>query len=342
MKLSYYPHTIKLKDTFAIAAGSRNTTPAIMVEIEHNGLIGYGEASLPPYLEENQDSVINFLKNIHLDKYADISDINLLLANVDNSVPGNNAGKAAVDIALHDLWGKLNNLPLYKMLGVQIKKNLFTSLTIGISNPEDLEKKIESASDYKFLKVKLGSNRDKNIISSIRMYTDKPLFVDVNQGWTDKFLALDMINWLSEKNVLLVEQPLPKENLEDAKWLLEKTPIPIIADEAVQGFTDLEKIKDCYTGINIKLMKSGGIRNAYRMIKLARELNLKVMIGCMTETSCAISAASHLAPLADWIDLDGSELISNDLFEGMKIIQGEILIPDLPGIGAQKKSRIEL
>jgi L-alanine-DL-glutamate epimerase-like enolase superfamily enzyme len=338
MKLTYYPHTIKLIDTFAIAAGSRNTTPAVMVEIENDGLIGYGEASLPPYLEENQDSVINFLKNIHLDKYADISDIYLLLDIVDTSVPGNSAAKASLDIALYDLWGKLNSLPLYKMLGVQIKKKLFTSFTIGISNPEELERKIESASDYKFLKVKLGSNRDKEIISSIRMYTDKPLFVDVNQGWTDKYHALDMINWLSEKKVLLVEQPLPKGSLKDAGWLMERSPLPIIADEAVQGFSDLEKIKDCFTGINIKLMKSGGIRNAYRMIKLARELNLKVMIGCMTETSCSISAASHLAPLADWIDLDGSELISNDLFHGMKIKDGEIIIPDQPGLGINKKN----
>ncbi|MBK9097847.1 MAG: dipeptide epimerase [bacterium] len=338
MKLSYYPYTIKLKDTFSIASGSRNTTPAVMVEVEHNGLVGYGEASLPPYLEENQDSVINFLNNIHLDKYADISNINLLLDFVDNSVTGNSAAKASLDIALYDLWGKLNSLPLYKMLGVQIKKNLFTSFTIGISNAEELERKIESASGYKFLKVKLGSNRDKEIISSIRMYTDKPLFVDVNQGWKDKYFALDMMNWLSEKKVLLVEQPIPKENLEDAKWLLEKSPIPIIADEAVQDISDIEKIKDCYTGINIKLMKAGGIRNADRMIKLARDLKLKVMIGCMTETSCAISAASHLAPLADWIDLDGSELISNDLFSGLKIVSGEIVVPDTPGLGIEKKN----
>lgn len=338
IKLSYYPYTIKLKDTFAIASGARNTTPAVMVEVEHNGLVGYGEASLPPYLEENQDSVINFLNNIHLDKYADISNINLLLDFVDNSVTGNSAAKASLDIALYDLWGKLNSLPLYKMLGVQIKKNLFTSFTIGISNAEELERKIESASGYKYLKVKLGSNRDKEIISSVRMYTDKPIFVDVNQGWTDKYLALDMINWLSEKNVLLVEQPLPEENLEDAKWLLEKSPIPIIADEAVQDISDIEKIKDCYTGINIKLMKAGGIRNAYRMIKLARDLKLKVMIGCMTETSCAISAASHLAPLADWIDLDGSELISNDLFSGLKIVSGEIVVPGTPGLGIEKKN----
>lgn len=337
MKLSFYPHTIYLKDIFAIAAGSRKTTPAVMVEVEYNGIIGYGEASLPPYLEENQESVIKFLEKIRMDFFNDNSDIDFFLDAIQNTIPGNNAAKASLDIALHDLFGKMNNLSLHQMLGIKLKKNLITSFTIGISNPAELKTKIEAASAYKILKMKLGTDTDKEIISSVRKFTDKPIIVDVNQGWQDKYFALDMINCLSEKNVLLVEQPLPKENLKDAKWLFEKSPLPVIADEAVQEISDLEMIKDCYSGINVKLMKAGGIRNAYRMIKMARELNLKVMIGCMTETSCAISAASHLASLADWIDLDGAELISNDLFDGMKIIEGELIIPETPGIGVQKR-----
>lgn len=337
MKLSYYPYTILLNDTFAISAGSRNSTPAVMVEVEQNGIIGYGEASLPPYLVENQESALNFLQKIRLDLHGDVSKIDFLLDIVENTSPGNNAAKAAVDIAIHDVSGKINNLSLHQMLGIQMKNNLITSYTIGISSLEELEKKIAQTSRYKILKIKLGSDRDKEIISSVRESTDKPIIVDVNQGWVDKTLALEMINWLSNKNVLLVEQPLPKENVNDAKWLMDRSPLPVIADEAIQVASDLEKIKDCYSGINIKLMKTGGIRNAYRMIKRARELNLKVMIGCMTETSCAISAASHLAPLADWIDLDGAELISNDLFEGMKIIDGELLIPESPGIGVKRK-----
>lgn len=159
----------------------------------------------------------------------------------------------------------------------------------------------------------------------------------MNQGWTDKFFALDMINWLSEQNVILIEQPLPKDNFDDAKWLLERSSLPIIADEAVQILSDLKKNKDNYSGVNIKLMKAGGLRNALQMIKLARQLNLKIMLGCMTETSCAITAASHLAPLADWIDLDGAKLISNDLFDGMQIKNGEIDIPADSGLGISKK-----
>lgn len=336
MKLSYYPYTITLKDTFRIAAGSRNITPAIMVEIEHNGLVGYGEASLPPYLKENQSSVIGFLEKVRLQSYRDFSDIDLILNDINKLAKGNNAAKTSLDIALHDLLGKIRNLPLNQILGIQKKRNLFTSFTIGISSPEDLARKIKSASDYKIMKVKLGSERDKEIISAVRGLTDKPLFVDVNQGWTDKYHALDMINWLSEQKTLLIEQPLPKGNLKDAQWLLKRSPLPIIADEALQGISDLKKIKSCYSGINVKLMKSGGLRNAYRIIQLARELNLKVMIGCMTETSCAIAAAAHLAPLADWIDLDGSLLISNDLFTGLIFKSGEIIIPDAPGLGIEK------
>lgn len=337
MKLSYYPYTIRLKDQFSIAVNSRTTTPCVMVEIEHDGTIGYGEASLPPYLSENQPSVINFLSKINLESFQDASEINSILNYVESLESGNNAAKAAVDIALHDIWAKVNNMPLFKLLRIERKEKLFTSLTIGITKPKEMERKINLASEFKFLKIKLGTTNDKDIVSLIRRYSDKPLYVDVNQGWSDKYFALEMINWLKEQNVILVEQPLPKNNFDDSMWLIERSPLHIIADESVQVLNDLEKIKDVYSGVNIKLMKAGGIRKAYNMIKMAKNLNLKVMIGCMTETSCAISAASHLAPLADWIDLDGSELISNDLFNGMKIKSGEIQIPNEPGIGIEKK-----
>jgi L-alanine-DL-glutamate epimerase-like enolase superfamily enzyme len=187
--------------------------------------------------------------------------------------------------------------------------------------------------------VKLGSENDKEIISTIRQHTDKPLFIDVNQGWSDKYFALDMISWLADQNVILIEQPLPKENIRDSNWLIERSPLPIIADEAVQVLGDLEKIKDLYSGVNIKLMKAGGIRQAYRMMKEAKDLHLKIMIGCMTETSCAITAASHLSPLADWVDLDGVALISNDLFTGMLIKSGVVTIPNLPGLGVEKVTK---
>jgi len=339
MKLKYYPFTITLKEEFTLSVGSRKTTPAVMVEVEHNGLTGYGEASLPPYLSEDQSSVISFLNKLNLDSFSDPEDIDLMLDYVENIEVENNAAKASVDIALHDLLGKYLNLPLHKYLGIDKRDNIYSSYTIGISDIKKIKQKVDEAEEFKFLKVKLGCDKDHEIISTIRRITDKPLLIDVNQGWGDKYFALDVISWLAEQNVLLIEQPLAKENLEDVNWLKEKSPLPIIADEAVQSFEDLEKIKDSYSGVNIKLMKAGGIRQAYRMMQRAKELNMKILLGCMTETSCAITAASHLSPLADWVDLDGAELISNDLFNGMKIEKGALFIPDMPGIGVEKVTK---
>ena len=336
MNFKYYPSTIILKGEFTLSVGSRKTTPAVIVEVEHDGLTGYGEASLPPYLSEDQSSVINFLNKLNLESFADPSNINLILDYLDNLALKNYAAKASVDIALHDLLGKYLNVPLHKYLLINRRDDIYTSYTIGISDSGKTKQKVEKATEFKFLKVKLGSESDREIIMRIRELSDKPLFIDVNQGWRDKYFALDMISWLAEQNVLLIEQPLPKENLEDVNWLNERSPLPIIADEAVQSLEDMEKIKDSYSGVNIKLMKAGGIRQAYRMMQRAKELNLKIMLGCMTETSCAVTAASHLSPLADWVDLDGAELISNDMFTGMKIKNGALIIPNLPGLGVEK------
>ena len=336
MKLKFYPYTINLKEQFTLSVSSRSTTPTVMVEVEDDGLTGFGEASLPPYLPEDQSSVINFLNKVNLDSFKHPSDINLILDYIDNLSEKNNAAKAAIDIALHDFVAKQKNIPLYQYLNIGKRNDVYTSFTIGITELEKIKQKIDAASEYKFLKIKLGTLNDKEIVSTIRKHTDKPLFVDVNQGWADKYFALDMISWLADQNIILVEQPLPKEKIEETKWLVERSPLPIIADEAVQGLEDLEEIRDFYSGINIKLMKAGGIRQAYHMMQRAKELNLKIMLGCMTETSCAITAASHLAPLADWVDLDGAELISNDLFTGMKIKKGRLIIPESPGIGIEK------
>ena len=160
-----------------------------------------------------------------------------------------------------------------------------------------------------------------------------PLFVDVNQGWTDRSYALEMAQWLSEKGVLFIEQPMPKEQVDDIAWLTERSPLPIIADEALQTVDDLLTMKGVYSGINIKLMKCGGMMAAYKMAVMARQMDMKILIGCMTETSCAVSAAAQLSPMVDWADLDGNLLISNDVYEGMTVVDGKIVLPDRPGIG---------
>jgi len=182
-----------------------------------------------------------------------------------------------------------------------------------------VRQKVREAKPYKILKVKLGKNNDKEMIETIRSETKVPLCVDINQGWTDKKQALDMIYWLKERGVVFVEQPMPKTAIDDMAWLTQHSPLPTIADEALQRLPDVIKSHGVYSGINIKLMKCTGMHEAHKMLTLAHELNMKVMIGCMTETSCAVSAAAQLSPIADWADLDGNLLISNDPYEGMKV-----------------------
>jgi L-Ala-D/L-Glu epimerase len=335
IKLSWYPFTLELKHPFNISINSRTTTPAVIVEIEYEGFTAYGEASLPPYLRETQQSVQSFLGKIDLSRYKDITDLPLILSDIDKLSPDNNAAKASIDIALHDLTGKLNNIPVYQMYNIH-KKEMSTSYTIGIDSPEIISEKSNEADQFSYIKVKLGSLHDTQIIETIRSITNKPIYADRNQGWTNREEALQFTQWLYTMNVLLIEQPFPKENIADAKWLKDRSPIPIIADEAVQRLSDIDRLKDSYSGINIKLIKSTGISEAYNMITRARELNLKVMLGCMTETSCAISAAAQLCSLVDWVDLDGNILITNDIFDGIKATEGKIILNDLPGLGIRK------
>ena len=337
MILQFRPYELHLRHVFTLASGSRSVTPGILTEISFEGAVGYGEASMPPYLGESVDSVSSFLRKVDLSGFDSPFLIEEIVSYVDSLAPGNHAAKAAVDIALHDLAGKLMNQPWYRIWGLDPRKTPNTSFTIGIDSPEVVREKVREASPFRILKVKLGQKNDREMIETVRSQTDKPLCVDVNQGWTDKKMALEMIHWLKEKNVVFVEQPMPKESIDDIAWLTANSPLPVIADEAVQTVADLPGIKGAYSGINVKLMKCGGLHAAYTMINMARALNMKVMIGCMTETSCAVTAAAQLSPLADWADLDGNLLIDNDLFNGLKIQDGKIILPELPGIGITKK-----
>ncbi len=336
MKLSFRPYELQLQHTFTVAGNSRNTTPVVLTEIEYEGFTGYGEASMPPYLGESQESVMNFLKKVDLGQFKDPFLMDDILEYVDFIDDGNRAAKACVDIALHDLMGKMVGQPLYKLWGLNPDHTPMTSFTIGIDTPDMVRIKTEEASRFKVLKVKLGGGNDREMINTVRSVTDVPLYVDVNQGWKDKHAALDLIHWLSEQGIEFVEQPLPKTQVDDMAWLTENSPLPIIADEAFQRISDVALFKGVYSGINIKLMKSTGLREAHKMITVARAMDMQVMIGCMTETSCAVSAASQLSPLVDWADLDGNLLISNDLYEGVQVVDGKVTLNEWPGIGIKK------
>ena len=337
MKLRFFPYELKLKHVFTVATYSRTTTPDVQVEIEYDGVIGYGEASMPPYLGQTVDSVMGFLKKVDLEQF-DPFRLEDILAYVDGLTPGDTAAKAAIDIALHDLVGKLLGASWYRIWGLDKAKAPSTTFTIGIDTPEVVrEKTLEVAGQFNILKVKLGRENDKQMIETIRSVSDLPIAVDANQGWTDKKYALDMIQWLKEKGIVMIEQPMPKTQLDDIAWVTQHSPLPVFADESLQRLSDVPRLKGAFTGINIKLMKCTGMREAWKMVTLARALGMKVMVGCMTETSCAVSAAAQFSPAVDFADLDGNLLIANDRFKGMEVVKGKITLNDLPGIGVVKK-----
>ena len=338
MVLTFRPYDAQMRHVFTIANSSRTTTPIVLTEIEWDGIVGYGEAALPPYLGETQNSVIDFLKKVDLSRFNSPFQIQDIMAYVDSIAINNTAAKAAVDIALHDIVGKIMGQPWWKIWGFNPETTPNTSFTVGLDTEEVVKEKTREASPYKVIKVKLGRDEktDKMMVNTIRSVTDTIICVDANQGWKDKHYALDMIHWLNERNVNMIKQPMPKLLLDEAAWVTENSPLPVIADEACQRLTDIPKLKGAYHGVNIKLMKCTGMREAREMISLAKALHMRLMIGCMTETSCAISAAAQLAPETEWADLDGNLLISNDVYKGMLIVDGKITLNDLPGIGISK------
>lgn len=337
MRMSFAPYELQLQHTFTVASYSRTTTPDVQIEIEYDGFTGYGEASMPPYLGHTVESVCAFLAKVDLEQFSDPFQLEDILAYIDSLSDGDAPAKAAVDIALHDLVGKLLGQPWYRIWGLDPAKAPDTTYTIGIDTPDVVRQKtLECAGKFNILKVKVGLDSDEMMIRTIREITDVPLAVDANQGWKDKHKALDEIFWLKEKGVVLVEQPMPIGMLDDIAWITERSPLPIFADESIQRLKDIPSIKGAFSGINIKLMKCTGMREAWKMLNYARAEKLKVMVGCMTETSCACSAAAQLSPAVDFADLDGNLLIANDRFTGMTVESGKITLPDRPGLGLIK------
>ncbi|HLZ55903.1 MAG TPA: dipeptide epimerase, partial [Ktedonosporobacter sp.] len=248
----------------------------------------------------------------------------------------NPSAKAAVDMALYDIVGKLLGVPLYKLLGLNPARTPHTSFTIGLDTPAEMAKKVLLAKEYPILKIKVGTKHDLDIIKAIRDVSNAVVRVDANTGWTPKE-AIKNINALAPYNIEFVEQPIPAHDLAGLKLIRDNVPVPIIADESCVTVDDIPRIAECVDGVNIKLMKSGGISHALKMIHVARAHHLRVMIGCMIESSLAITAAAHLTPLVDYADLDGHLLIDNDPYEGVKVEHGKLILPDGPGLGVKAR-----
>ncbi len=337
MRLRYYPIDLELQHTFTISRSSKNISESVIVELVQDGIIGIGEAAPSERYGETRETVINFLNKIDTSIFDNPFQVEEILNFIKNIDTGNTSAKAAIDIALNDWIGKKLGLPLWKLWGLNKAKTLYTSYTIGIDSLDVIEKKVKEAEPYKILKVKVGIPNDEEIIKTIRKITNKPIRVDANEGWKSKELARDKILWLEEQGVELVEQPLPANDLDSTAWVREKVHIPIIADENIISIFDLPKLQGVFDGINIKLMKCTGLRDALKIIHTAHALKMKIMLGCMIESSIGISAAAQLYPLVDYADLDGNLLVINDPYVGVRVENGKLVLNDLPGIGVLKK-----
>ncbi|GAC1431142.1 MAG: dipeptide epimerase [Ktedonobacteraceae bacterium] len=334
MYMNAHAIDLKLTTPFRISRGVQETSPNIIVEIGHQEYKGYGEASPTEYYGETPASVLACIALFKNDLGDDPFALEDILQRLDSTIGLNPAAKAAIDMALYDLIGKMLGVPLYKLLGLNSTKTPLTSFTIGIDSPAQMAKKAALAKEYPILKVKLGTKHDIEIIKAIREVSNATIRVDANSAWTPKE-AIKTINALAPYTIEFIEQPVPSHNLEGLKLIHNNVPVPILADESSVTVEDIPRLVGCVDGINIKLMKCGGIRHALKMIHVARAHHLSIMLGCMIESSLAITAAAHLTPLVDYADLDGNLLIENDPYEGVKVEDAKLLLPDEPGLGVK-------
>jgi len=340
MILNYTSFDLLYKHPFGVSSNTRTSTTSVFIKIDFEGRTGYGEACLPAYLGENVNDTIAFfeLAKPLLAKYVKAFSVTEVVIEIDRLTKQNNAAKAAIDIALNDLAGKLYEKPFYDLMKFGKSEPMSTSFTIGIDEESKLENKINEAADFNILKIKAGTKDDKSLINAIRKYTDKPLYVDINQGWKNKEEVLDMIFWLKEKNVILIEQPMPLSMIDEMAWVTERSPIITVADESIKRFNDLQVLNGAFSAVNIKLMKCAGLMEALKMIEFSKKNNIKILLGCMAESSCATSAMAQLMKFADYIDLDAPNLLKNDPFYGVTYKNGKVFLNDLPGIGVEPKT----
>jgi len=333
MKFGWEVLELKLKDTFRISRGEVDCKKIVVAHIDES----MGEASPYGYYNENFETVISFFEKTKPVIERESLVIKRILNKMENIAKLNYSAKAAIDTALYDLVGKKENLPVYDYLGLSGEIKAPISYTIGIDSLDKMQGKTHQAKGFQVYKIKVGFPGDIEIIKRIREVTDKKIRVDANGGWSAEE-AIKKINQLEELGVELVEQPLKADNIDGLKLVRQNTFLPIILDEPICTSQDIAQFVGLCDGINVKLMKCGGLTEALKMINLAKSLKLKIMLGCMIESSLGITAMAHLASLADYLDLDGNLLISNDPFDGVKLANGKLVLPEGAGLGVRRKN----
>jgi len=328
---------LKLRHTWTTTMSSSDYRDNLHLRLTRDGVTGLGEGAPIVRYHEDAESARRAVESVRgYFLSANPWQFEKIMAEVFHRIQGQYAGKAALDIALMDWIGQKLGVPLYRYFGLDASDTPVTTFSVGIDTPEITRQKVREAEAFPILKIKVGLKTDEATIEAVRSVTKKPLRVDANEGWKDKEEAVRKINWLETQGVQFVEQPMPASMLEEIRWVRKRVHIPLIADEACLHPADIPKLVDAFDGVNIKLMKCGGMLEAFRMIQIAKSLGLKTMLGCMIESSIGVSAAAHLSPLVDYADLDGNLLIANDPYSGVKVKEGKLILPDRPGLGLTK------
>lgn len=340
MQVKYYPYSLKLAKVFKISYETRTEQPTLIVELSQGNISGYGEATAISYYNVTIEQMIEklievspFLESYEFSTPSELWDqISPLLIN------GHSFLLSAIDCAAHDLYGRIKNEKLHELLIDTSKEIPLSNYTISIGSAEEMINQIMDK-PWPVYKLKLGLNTDPNVLLKIREVTNSKLRIDANAAWNLK-IATKWLPYLIKSGVELIEQPFAIDNLSDLDAFREVCEIPIVADESCQKEEDVEHCSRHFDVINIKLMKCGGLTPAIRMVKRAKELNLKIMAGCMTESSVGISAMTQIATSLDYIDADGAILLSNDPADGVKVVNGKIIYPDTYGLGINLKKEI--
>jgi L-Ala-D/L-Glu epimerase len=325
---------LKLRHTWTTVMSSSDYRDTVHLHYTREGITGVGEGAPIVRYHENAETAQRAVQSVQdLLASADPRQFAKIMAEVFLRIDGQNAAKAAIDIALMDWFGQKLGVPLYTYFGLDAADAPLTTFSIGIDNPEVTRQKVREAAAFPVLKIKVGLATDEPTIEAVRSVTRKPLRVDANEGWKDKEEAVRKINWLESQGVEFIEQPMPAEMIDETRWVRSRVHIPVIADESCLHPADIPKLAGAFDGINVKLDKAGGILEAYRMIQIAKSLHMKTMLGCMVSSSVSVTAAAHLSPLVDYADLDGNLLIANDPYVGVTVRDGRLILPDRPGLG---------
>jgi L-Ala-D/L-Glu epimerase len=338
-KLTLETEVLKLRTRhpFIIARGGRSDYESIWVRLKDgDGNEGWGEAAPSSFYGETTEVMLGALQRYGQLLPDDPFDIEETERRWEEALRRNPATRAALSSALHDLVGKRLGIPVWRLWGLDPAKAPRSTFTIGIDTPEKMGAKVKEAAQYPVLKIKLGTDRDEQILRTIRDATDREIRVDANCAWTLK-QTVRMLPVLKEFGVTVLEQPLPPDQLDGLGEIRRRADIPVIADESCETVVDIPPLVGKVDGINIKLAKCGSLREAIRMIAVARAHGLTVMVGCMIESSIAITAAAHFTPLVDIVDLDGAALLANDPFVGATIDRGQVSLPSEPGLGLRRR-----